>query len=839
MMATVYEQIWSRLESGKGTITFRFLLSDDYDALFTGDDYDARTMIDFVRVGTFKSDLDTAEGMQGVDELQLTIDQTACRTTDDQAAFDFILDCLDDTISRYCLLYADGALAFRGILNSKGDAEDIKWHGSQYGTTPAPLRVWKLTAKNYAVVKLEKKIIDVMDAWKASTEDVNSFGQWTDSWIDTWVKNRNAYHPWNYTPGMGELGWETFIKFGQLVNLNALLRKMLDVIEGMDSTLATTFETTDIPVLFFTPEIVPEDILEKRGLDGAPNTYRDNWGIKRLLERYTNTKELRFGQDQAENESPHVSFRLVDPAAGEETQSFYKSQTFTKLLFEIARSFGMYADLTVDDEGVTHITFLPRALITKDAEGETKALYIRDVESAGLTTEPTVYSMDKDAYVGYSNAYAIDGDPALGQSASGNKGIDRYPFRTYETFEKSESKIKKLVKNSNELLLSSGITIADLTTSEHGIFPQYNWEKGNDFHYKVPNINAPGGGGIEYTYTRARYYPGVFARTLARDGVKEVRGTQLLHNTYITHSGDEDGRFGTIHRLIYGRTTERLYKQIGDDEYGRSADEEDDYAAWRPFWMLTANIGGSTESFRTLSEYVNFLTKRDGKYFETEYSLTVPFLSGFRLTADGADSYHNLKLGSVTVIDGREYVVVGIERDLDKVETKLRLHNAERFDFSAIPPTAPTGECEEGGECWQVIELSGDALADGTTTYEAGEDIQTGNLVSLFTDGKLYVYAPTNAHYEKCIGIALNSAAEGEAVSYCGAGPCTLAGLSFPSGVSLYGRMPDTDGVNISISRLNSPSSDEYVLQRIGYSTDTDGGIFINIEDPFIYWGYP
>ncbi len=834
-MPTVYEQTWSRLESGKGEIPFRFVLSDEYDALFSGTDYDARTSIDFVKISNFKSDLDTADGMQGVDEMQFELDRTACITPGDVTAFDFILDCLDDTTSRYCLLYADGELCFRGVLNSKGDADDIVWHGSPYGTTPAPYRVWKLSAKDYAIVKLDKKILDIMDTWKASTSDVNSLGQWTDSWIDIWVKNRNAYHPWNYTSGMGETGWETFIKFGQLVNINALLRKMLDIIEGMDTTLSTVFETSDIPVLFFTPEIIPQE-LEKIVIS-APNIYWDNWSIKKLVERYTNTKELRFGEEQAENESPHVSFRLVDPADGEEGQSFYRSQTFTKLLFDIARSFGMFAELTVDGDGITHITFLPRALITKDAEGETKALYIRDVESANLTTEPTVYSMEKNGYIGIANNHAVDGDPAFGKNAAGNKGIDKYFFSTAESFSLTESKLKKEVKNSNELLLSSGVTFAEIKTPQSGIFPRSNWIKGNDFHYKIADANAPGAS--EYAYSRVRYYPGVITRSTKGDTIGDVQGTTLLHNTFIKHPDDNDGRLGTIHRLIYGRTTERLYKQTGDDVYGRSADEVDDYAAWRPFWMLTANIGGTTKSFRTLSEYVNFMYERDGKYFETEYSLTVPYLSGFRTSPTGADSYHNLKLGSVTVIDSREYVVVGIERDFDKVETKIRLHNSERFDFTAIPPTVPTGECEEfSGECWQIEDVSGTALTDGTNTFEAGEDIKKDNLVSLFTDGKLYVYSPTNSHYDKCVGIALNSALEGEAVSYCGAGPCTLTEISFPTGLSLYGRLPDGDGDNISSSRLNTPTVDEYIYQRVGYSTDSAGGVFVEISEPFIYRGY-
>lgn len=800
-MATVYEQIWSRLESGKGEISFRFLISDDYDALFTGTDYDARTAVDFVRVGTFKSDLDTADGLQGVDELQITIDQTACKTSVDQTAFDFILECLDDTASRYCLLYADGSLAFRGILNSKGDADDILWHGSQYGTAPAPLREWKLTAKNYAIVKLDKTIKDVMDTWKASTESTNYWEQWTDEWIDANVKNRNAYHP-SSKSGFGADSWSTFIRLGQLVNLNKLLRKMLDIIEGMDTTLSTIIEETEIPLLFSTPEIVP-------GVNSANSEVWNNWNIKEFNSRITQSKFLSFGESVSDDNSPFVSFRLVDPSKAETSESFYKAQKFINLIFELARSFGMYADLTVDDEGVTHITFMPRDLVSKNPDGSTKQLYIRDVESASLTTEPTVFEGGANTYVGIACENAIDGDPGYNSIY----GADvYYVSNKNKESQNTDSKLRGKVKDMTPLMLSTGLTIAKIDPE---LLPDVQIGVGNDF---FPDKTTSG--------TAIRYYPLTISRVTRRFNFSG----NMLHNSFVTFPAESEGRFGTLHKLIYGKTTERFYKWTGS-AYIRSTDTADDYTAWRPFWQLTAEIDGTTKSFRTLSEFVNHIAERDGKYFQTEYSLTVPFLSGFRLTADGADSYHNLKLGSVTVLDSRNYVVVGIERDFDKVETKLRLHNLERFAFST--PAEPSEDPE-----YALIYDTSTSEVSGSIKAGAGEAIQAGNIVSLFADGLLYVSRPTSSHYRRVIGIALNDAAEGEFVNVCRTGDCTPSSLSFVYGTPLFLREPDVDGVNITTSQLTVPSDDEYIWQRVGYGNQSNG-VFINIEEPFWYFGYP
>jgi len=119
---------------------------------------------------------------------------------------------------------------------------------------------------------------------------------------------------------------------------------------------------------------------------------------------------------------------------------------------------------------------------------------------------------------------------------------------------------------------------------------------------------------------------------------------------------------------------------------------------WRPASRIYTKANDADLDFDSLAKYVNYILSRDKHYYETEYNLTVPFWNGFSKSEDGSyASWKNIKLGSkiklaetVKRFDNgswieeeiqRDYVVVGIEINLQKPETKLKLHNLERFAF--------------------------------------------------------------------------------------------------------------------------------------------------------------
>lgn len=139
--------------------------------------------------------------------------------------------------------------------------------------------------------------------------------------------------------------------------------------------------------------------------------------------------------------------------------------------------------------------------------------------------------------------------------------------------------------------------------------------------------------------------------------------------------------------------TNNIYiRKLTDDEpqqYERSLQ-----SVYRPAFNVLVKIDGNDHVFDTLSEYINYVQRRDKEYYFTEYSLTLPFVD---LVANSEN-----ESGSITAIDlnkqmvlservfingeetfvNRTYSINEFSIDLANGSVKLGLINASRYAFS-------------------------------------------------------------------------------------------------------------------------------------------------------------
>lgn len=139
--------------------------------------------------------------------------------------------------------------------------------------------------------------------------------------------------------------------------------------------------------------------------------------------------------------------------------------------------------------------------------------------------------------------------------------------------------------------------------------------------------------------------------------------------------------------------TNNIYiRKLTDDELQQA--QRGLEIVYRPAFNVLVKIDGNDHVFDTLSEYINYVQRRDKEYYFTEYSLTLPF-------ADLVANNEN-EPGSITAIDlnkqmvlservfvngeetfvNRTYSINEFSIDLADGSVKLGLVNASRYAFS-------------------------------------------------------------------------------------------------------------------------------------------------------------
>lgn len=270
---------------------------------------------------------------------------------------------------------------------------------------------------------------------------------------------------------------------------------------------------------------------------------------------------------------------------------------------------------------------------------------------------------------------------------------------------------------------------------------------------------------------------------------------------------------------------------------------------WRPASKIFANINGTDLDFDSLSKYVNYILARDKQYYETEYSLTVPYWNAFSKNADGSNSsWKYIKLGSKVKIAEtvkrfhncnwleediqRDFVVVGIEINLQKPETKLKLHSLERFAYG-------WWEGNEGLLPLFMMSMlnSGFTPEDSTLLQnyeiEENEEILSGDAVMLLPSGRIAKSKSRSIYHNKTIGIAKESSSGQEIILVQISGRVVSDNYAFTKiGGQVYART-NLYGINITENILHCPNVAEDMVICLG-TIDSPNSFILEIVE-FLY----
>lgn len=311
--------------------------------------------------------------------------------------------------------------------------------------------------------------------------------------------------------------------------------------------------------------------------------------------------------------------------------------------------------------------------------------------------------------------------------------------------------------------------------------------------------------------------------TTYKDGkILRLYGTNPRRLDYIGSDPTDDSRHGCMTSLMYLITTD-VAPLAGDGS-------DSTYTCVRPVSQISIEVNGTQKDYTELTEYVNQYQKEDAQYYASEYSLDVPFLAAFKRSPSGSLSYFNIDVGSTVLLDGRTFVVVGLERNLDELKTKIRMQYLERFAAYSRPTTV---QLLEGGQ-------SGDGDESTTTgessvrTFVAAEPIEQFQAVALMSDGLLWIAKCEDVHYNKVVGVALNGASIGEDVSVCVRGPVTWS-HAFDVGSKLWLRKTNSLNQNIQQDRVRIGIASEYIDQLIGYVQNSTT-VYVDIGRAFIHF---
>jgi hypothetical protein len=241
-----------------------------------------------------------------------------------------------------------------------------------------------------------------------------------------------------------------------------------------------------------------------------------------------------------------------------------------------------------------------------------------------------------------------------------------------------------------------------------------------------------------------------------------------------------------------------------------------------PAVKAVLEFGNETVTYDTLTDYINDVSAKAEQYYESEYSLTVPFWNGF---SNGSNyGWDKVQLGSRIQIAERQryydetevdpedrwkeqtvtniYKVTEIERSLSQPETKLKMIKEGDKAFAVFTGTKP-GETPFANEGFgELSELAIDAKL-----YQAGETIEAGDVVQVYADGKIYIAKAQSAYYGRTIGVALDDGDLDDMVPVQTDGIVYDEDLSFDIGSPVF----YIGGVTQDVSTI-SPAGDDMIV---------------------------
>lgn len=780
-----YRQEWSYYEDGFDDTKMVFVVSDTYDGLF------ATTGViptQVFRVGSIKQDLNLTSGELAADEIQIQIDEAVIETTDDTNAVSFYLEAQDITVQRYIGVFLNtpplplaplvADAIFIGVVSPKMKATDFRHNGAQFSPAINAMREWDSSGATF----LDNAIADISLADLIDGNPGENVTGIDESWITANVADRLSYHK----SAEGDPFGDRSAKFDKLFNLNRLLRKLADNLQqsmtdkGM-GTFTIVYDVTALDATFSPARFVARQmgsglrtrILRHYGVDSNPL-------LQPFVIKPADTKVLSLGDGVSDENSPWMHWRMVKPQGKTESaMSFRRCKNFTELLYAIAASFGLFVRFAPLPGNELRVTFISRQSLEQDE------VFFRDATSASVDLSSDS-SADAKPTLAVSTLYTPDGS-------------ELYPQSWPQTYQ-------------HETVYNSSL----IPSRNHG------WVMASDAYKAIISTGVP-----------LKIYP-----MIEDAGYRDEQWLSVIpHNTvfYIGSTREIDVSPDKPYKAALGINSLMYVMTTVIDEAVRPSS----LPIWLPIAAVHAKVDGVEQIYYSLSAYVNGVTKRDAQYYVTTYELEIPYINGFSLSSAGASpSWKNIKLGSkITIEEGGApllFIVVGIERNLAELTTKLKLHRTSRFAFTT--PDGPASGISPEPEV-VTTALPGQALiAQTTALYIADEDLLAGEAVRSYysgTEWRIRRMRSQNSDYDSMVGIALNSAAAGDAVTVQTAGRVGLPDYTFTPGLPVYVRSSTLPTINISQSLLTAVSGGEDMIVDIG-TADSTNSFVLNLFEQFI-----
>ena len=782
-----YRQTYKFREDGLGWQSVLFVVSDDYNELYSviGNE------TDIFLLENIKQDLNTEEGRFAIDELTFSINQASCKDDNDLKALFFVMDASDIRVNRYCAIFFDDepnidSLMFIGKVNSKLSGEDLLWRSEEYKVNIDPLREYSFTALSFDISILEEARI-TGDIYKiVDNQEIR-----IDNISERWEANDlQAYkdvfkHRLFYGLDRNVIGALVTQYFRPLGNIYDVLNKYLELSENIIN------EKLNIPMTFNLLNSSLGISLQPTGYDVY--SYGDNQNpIPRsewIPKQVQNTVDAEITNDSTK--AIYIHYKLVNPyihkmlpfnvnlansiSNTNRQNSFYAFSSVADILFEIAKSFACYVRLTYKAGDNIDIEFLSRGALY-----ENNYTYIIGVNDANFDTS-SIQITKKNRYYSTSNNYAKDGFDRFAEDSSRNPIVSNsyeedFKLRSFEK-EKYNLEYEKLIFSISPTLFT-GANRLPFTHCEPLNFlpsPTYvikeSWEEPHQITDK-DNILLPS----EYLHS------GIFIE-LPQAPESEV-------NTFLNG-----------HKVV------------------------------RPASGLVTKIDGVNKHFNSLHDYVNETMARDKQYYEIEYSITVPYWNGFAKSENGSNpNWRNIKLGSKIQLSEvvkryinnnwttqritRDYVVVGIERNLQQPETKLKLHSLERFAYGYWDGALSDLPDDE----FSMIPTDKFVGID-YVEYEIHDDanpINCGDAVMIVDSNKIARTINISEYYGKTIGIALEAGEAGDfiKVQISGRVVCNDYNFAQPTG-QVFARI-NNYGLNVTETILPEAITTENMVIILG-----------------------
>lgn len=772
-----YRQQWTYYEDGFGEVRDVFVMSDTFDGLWSTSVID----VNVFEIESTQQSLDITGGYIVSDELRLNLISAAALTTDDAAAISFALAARDSAVRRYCGRMINPAtpivpandFCFQGVLIAAMSGDDLFWGGAEFDTSPAPLRQWKLTANS----------MDSRAILSAKTKVIASVIE--SAWKTTNVADRQAN--FRDTPNGGYPSWYSpryrHVRYCDLVNLHTLLSKIVEKASPPGITLQF-FGGTALDIYGYSAHFAFTTLIGSPDLPLRYCTSRDLPTIARNIPWIPgDLRQLRLVPEDGGYGILHVPYSLMATDGIDSVSAWpQRFETVADLLYSIAQALGMYVEFQYNGTSTITIAFKPRSSVVAGT------VYLRDAIGGSINLD--LLSGDGNAYL--SEAWPHNREGIAQYDVDGGSVVVRDPYQRAPSGDG-----KRL-----------GISISPTFCYLNG--------QGNDLGIES---DEEGSNGWLLPHN-CQLYEGNDENAMNRRG----DGTDYQDDTRAIHTALYCTIPGSTKTITDGSGTHRL----GD--VGVSA-----LKMWLPIYGIQVSIGGQTKYYESLRHYNSDLDGFDEGFFKAEVEITSPYICSFRSTVGGAMDWRHLAIGNLYVQDGVSYVVVGIERSGEKLETKIKLHAASRFAFAVpddnLPGGSPTTDDPAAPQSGLDIIRYAYATSGVVTAGDAVVKLPSGEvrtMVAYHSDEKLFY------------GIALDSkvleAQDNRIRVQIGGRVKYSAAFGATTGARAYVRNSGIGGTNISHTPLTDKTATEDLYADLGI---WESSSILKLETPTVWVHYP